>query len=221
MVELVGLRWQDGCMGDDMAAVLAARTREELVAALDAGAGRGAGAGTAVKWLCFWGHTPKAGAEVGAWVLSQWWPCRFAVDGVEYASAEHWMMAEKARLFGDDDALAAILAAPTPAEAKALGRVVRGFDDARWEAAGFEIVVNGSVHKFGQDPALRKYLLATEGRVLVEASPRDPVWGIGLGAANEAATDPRRWRGLNLLGFALMEARTRLAAGVVSFPAGE
>jgi len=193
-------------MSEEKTAVLRARTREELAAALEAEEEQ------SVKWLHFWGHTPKEGAAVGIWVLSQWWPCRFTVEGVEYASAEHWMMCDKARLFGDADAVAAILAAPTPAEAKNLGRLVRGFDDAHWNAARYEAVVRGNVFKFGQNPALREYLLGTANRVLVEASPRDLVWGIGLGAANERATNPRLWRGGNLLGFALMEARSRLAA---------
>ena len=182
-----------------------ARTREELVAAVEAGA--------VPKWLMFWGHQPEADGGVGKGVLSQWWPCVFRVEGVEYASAEHWMMAEKARLFGDAAALDKILAARTPAEAKALGRLVQGFDDAAWDGARVEAVVRGNVAKFGQDAGLRSYLLGTGNRVLVEASPRDRVWGIGMGAGNEGATDPRRWRGLNLLGFALMEARERLARG--------
>jgi hypothetical protein len=202
-------------MTDETAAALRARTRDELVSAIEVGGGAGL-ANVAVKWLFFWGHTPKEGAAIGSWVLSQWWPCRFTVDGVEYVSAEHWMMAEKARLFGDDEALGAILAANTPAEAKNLGRLVRGFDDAAWGAACFEAVVVGNVHKFGQDDSLRDYLLGTANRVLVEASPRDQVWGIGLGAGNERAADPRRWRGRNLLGFALMEARERLGAGATT-----
>jgi ribA/ribD-fused uncharacterized protein len=190
--------------GATAADATAARTREQLIAAMDAGA--------APKWLMFWGHRAEADGSAGKGSLSQWWPSLFTVDGVAYASAEHWMMARKAVLFGDAESLPKILAAPTPAEAKALGRLVRGFDDARWKAECFEIVVAGNVHKFGQDPALRDFLLGTANRVLVEASPRDVVWGIGLGAANERATDPRQWRGRNLLGFALMEARSRLAA---------
>jgi ribA/ribD-fused uncharacterized protein len=113
-------------------------------------------------------------------------------------------------MFGDSATLAKILVARTPAEAKALGRLVQGFDDAAWAAARFELVVEGNIAKFGQDSALREYLLGTAGRVLVEASPRDRIWGIGLSASNDDAADPRRWRGLNLLGFALMEARERL-----------
>ncbi|HET9173268.1 MAG TPA: NADAR family protein [Actinospica sp.] len=181
-----------------------ARTREELVAALE-------GEGARAKWLMFWGHQPEVDGAVGKGCLSQWWPCRFTVEGVEYASAEHWMMAGKASLFGDSDALAKILAARTPAEAKASGRLVRAFEEAAWEAARFELVVAGNVAKFGQDAGMLEFLLATRGRVLVEASPRDRVWGIGLSAQHEDATSPAKWRGLNLLGFALMEARERLA----------
>jgi ribA/ribD-fused uncharacterized protein len=180
-----------------------ARTREELIAAMDAGA--------VPKWLMFWGHQPEPDGTVGKGSLSQWWPCSFTVDGVQYASAEHKMMAGKARLFDDAQALGQILAARTPAEAKDFGRLVRGFDEKAWDEACFELVVAGNVHKFGQDPALLGFLLGTANRVLVEASPRDRIWGIGLGAGNERAADPRQWRGRNLLGFALMEARERLS----------
>lgn len=159
----------------------------------------------------FWGHRPQRDGSPGSGCLSQWWPAPFTVDDVRYPTAEHWMMAAKARLFGDADAEARILAARSPAEAKNVGGLVRGFDEERWAAERFGIVVAGSVAKFGQDPALRGYLLATGARVLVEASPVDRVWGIGLAAGDERATDPGRWRGENLLGFALMEARERLA----------
>ncbi|MES2644870.1 MAG: NADAR family protein [Myxococcota bacterium] len=155
----------------------------------------------------FYGHTPPADGRVGPHVFSQWWGAPFVVDGTFYSTAEHWMMAEKARLFGDDEALAAILASPTPSEAKRLGRTVRAFDDAVWKPQRQAIVRRGSVEKFGQDPALRAYLLATGDAVLVEASPSDTIWGIGLGASSPRAQDPNQWRGLNLLGFALMAAR--------------
>jgi len=167
-------------------------------------------AGARIKYLCFWGHRPLPDGRIGPSCLSQWWPSPFTVDGVEYATAEHWMMAGKARLFEDPVAERRVLAAGHPAEAKKAGRLVRGFDEAVWERERFRIVVEGSVHKFASDPALRAFLLNTGERVLVEASPVDRVWGIGLTADDEAATDPERWRGENLLGFALMVARGRL-----------
>ncbi len=166
--------------------------------------------GERLKFLPFWGHRPRPDGTLGPSCLSQWWPSAFTVGEVRYATAEHWMMAGKARIFGDAEAERAALEAGTPAEAKKAGRLVRDFDNAVWERERFALVVEGSVHKFGSDPALRGYLLGTGNRVLVEASPMDRIWGIGLAADDERALDPARWRGLNLLGFALMEARDRL-----------
>ncbi|MGW5866805.1 NADAR family protein [Streptomyces sp. NPDC055239] len=164
-------------------------------------------AGEQVEYLHFWGHTPRRDGSLGGSCFSQWWQSPFTVDGVEYGTAEHWMMAAKARLFSDADAETAALTARTPAEAKKAGRLVRGFDGAIWERERFRIVVEGSVHKFASTDALRSFLVGTGSRVLVEASPTDRIWGIGLAADDERAQDPERWRGPNLLGFALMEAR--------------
>ncbi|MEV6330893.1 NADAR family protein [Streptomyces sp. NPDC051909] len=166
--------------------------------------------GQRVKWLHFWGHRPHPSGRLSASCLSQWWPAPFVVDGVRYATAEHWMMAHKARLFDDPEAERAALAAASPAQAKKAGRLVRGFDEEVWRRERFGIVVAGSVHKFGSDEALKAFLLGTGTRVLVEASPVDRIWGIGLAADDPAAMAPDRWRGENLLGFALMEARERL-----------
>ncbi|QYN40853.1 NADAR family protein [Pseudonocardia sp. DSM 110487] len=168
-------------------------------------------AGKPVEYLFFWGHRPHPSGRPGPSCLSQWWPAPFTVDGVLYRTAEHWMMAEKARLFGDERSAAAVLAAASPKEAKALGRSVRGFDGDRWDAAAFDIVVRGSTAKFGQDPQLRDYLVGTGDAVLVEASPLDAVWGIGLAADDPRARRPAEWPGRNLLGFALMQARHVLA----------
>ncbi|WP_203924264.1 NADAR family protein [Rugosimonospora africana] len=163
--------------------------------------------GDRVKYLLFWGHRPRRDGAVGAECLSQWWPAAFVVDGVRYASAEHYMMVGKARLFGDETTAQRMLATTKPGAVKALGRQVRAFDDATWDAHRFDLVTDGNVAKFGQHPDLRDYLLRTGDRVLVEASPVDRVWGIGLAAADPLAADPTRWRGRNLLGFALMRAR--------------
>lgn len=178
------------------------RSVAELVQAVNAG--------VRPKFLMFWGHTPKHGQDVGPWVFSQWFHAPFEHDGSRYPTAEHWMMASKARLFGDDEALEAILTAGSPAQAKQLGRTVRGFDENTWVAERFSIVVEGNVHKFSSTPPLREYLLGTKRRVLVEASPADRIWGTGLAVDHEHAERPDKWRGLNLLGFALMKARARL-----------
>ena len=165
-----------------------------------------------VKYLFFWGHQPNASGELSGSCLSQWWPASFIVDGVRYATAEHWMMAGKARLFGDEETLERIIEASHPHKAKELGRQVRGFNQQAWEACRFELVVTGNEAKFSQHDDLRAFLLRTGRRVLVEASPVDRIWGVGLAADDERVGNPRTWRGLNLLGFALMEVRDRLAA---------
>ncbi|SCK53926.1 hypothetical protein H181DRAFT_04941 [Streptomyces sp. WMMB 714] len=166
--------------------------------------------GERFKYLYFWGHQPLRDGGAGKGCLSQWWPAPFTAEGVEYATAEHWMMARKARLFGDAEAERRAVAAPGPRQAKAVGRKVKGFDQEVWERERYGIVVEGNARKFEHHAELREYLLGTNSRVLVEASPLDRVWGVGLPADDERVRDPAQWRGLNLLGFALMEARTRL-----------
>ena len=168
-------------------------------------------AGERVTYLPFWGHTPPADGSIGANVLSQWFPHPFEHEGVRYLTAEHFMMAAKARLFRDDDRLALILDAGTPGEAKQHGREVRGFSSDIWSSECLTIVRDGSIAKFGSTPEMRAYLVGTGQQVLVEASPRDRIWGIGMGRDNPAVERPSQWRGRNLLGFALMQARAELA----------
>jgi ribA/ribD-fused uncharacterized protein len=177
---------------------------ESLCAAVDAG--------FAPKMVFFWGHTAKAGV-LGNECFSQWYESPFVVGGERYPTAEHFMMVGKARLFGDEETAARIMASQQPAQVKKLGREVRDFDEARWAQHRFQIVAAGSHAKFSQSTPLKSYLLATGSRVLVEASPTDRVWGIGLAAKDPRARDPKQWGGLNLLGFALMHARAEISAG--------
>jgi ribA/ribD-fused uncharacterized protein len=171
--------------------------------------------GWSPKWLFFWGHRPSKNGDVTASCFSQWWDGHpFEADGQRYVTAEHYMMAGKARLFQDEAALEQILAAKSPAIAKALGRKVARFDEQVWREARWDIVVQGNLAKFGQHDDLRTFLLNTVDRVLVEASPFDRIWGIGMAAKGPSVEDPSQWKGLNLLGFALMEARARLKTPV-------
>jgi hypothetical protein len=167
--------------------------------------------GEEVKYYFFWGHTPKIPGAVDKSCLSQWFPNPFTVEGTLYHTAEHWMMAGKARLFNDAEALEEILKTTKPGTAKAWGRKVKNFDAAVWKAKAYEIVVEGNIHKFSQHKPLKEFLLKTGNQVIVEASPRDFIWGIGLGQDRKEAQHPNTWRGTNLLGFALMEARDKLS----------
>ncbi|MCP5426002.1 MAG: NADAR family protein [Gammaproteobacteria bacterium] len=163
------------------------------------------------KYVFFWGRRGSQG-RVDASCFSQWFESPFVVDGERFATAEHYMMAEKARLFGDEANRTRILAAASPGGAKAYGRKVLGFDQARWKAERFSIVVRGNIAKFSQHSELGQFLLQTKPRVLVEASPVDRIWGIGLTHDDDRASNPILWRGLNLLGFALMQVRDHIGA---------
>ncbi len=169
-------------------------------------------AGEQLEFLPFWGHTSSGDGRIGAHVLSQWFPHSFTHEGAHYRTAEHFMMAAKARLFGDHGRLTLILDAESPGEAKQHGREVQGFSSDVWDRECLAIVRTGSIAKFASTLEMRSYLVGTGSRVLVEASPRDRIWGIGVGPGNPAIEHPSQGRGRNLLGFALMQARADLAA---------
>ncbi len=162
------------------------------------------------KFLFFWGHTEPNENSLTKACFSQWYPSSFEIEGITYLTAEHYMMAEKARIFGADEIRKKVIACSDPAYAKKLGRSVPDFDPNVWNKRSFEIVTQGSFAKFSQNPPLLQFLQNTGNQILVEASPPDTIWGIGLGQDNPKSQDPNLWRGLNLLGFALMVAREQL-----------
>jgi ribA/ribD-fused uncharacterized protein len=163
--------------------------------------------GEALKFIFFWGHSNKSNERVGKFSFSQWFELPFIVDGTTFKTAEHWMMAKKALLFADSNTYQRIITAESPREAKELGRHVLGFDEQVWNLNKYDIVVKGNLHKFNQHPAFADFLINTEDRILVEASPVDKIWGIGLSKDHEHIDNPYFWSGENLLGFALMEVR--------------
>ncbi len=167
--------------------------------------------GQKAKYLYFWGHQPMKDGRIGKTCFSQWFSSPFIVDDDYYPTAEHFMMAEKAKLFGDLLGREAVLQCSDPGKAKKLGRTIKHFDQKLWESHRFDIVVTANEAKFSQDEALKDFLLSTGKRVLVEASPVDKIWGIGMAADNPDIDSPFKWKGGNLLGFALMEVRQRLA----------
>jgi ribA/ribD-fused uncharacterized protein len=142
--------------------------------------------------------------------FSQWFPCSFTDQEHEFCCMEQYMMHGKALLFGDAAIASEVMAAVAPKTHKALGRKVTPFDDKVWRAHREEIVMRGNRVKFTQNVELRTLLLATAGTTLVEASPFDRIWGIGLGATNPLAQQRSTWRGQNLLGHILTELREEL-----------
>lgn len=166
--------------------------------------------GKRFKYLGFWGHTSKRSDIVDKSCLSQWYPASFAIDGHLYKNTEQYMMAQKAKLFDDHDIFSKILLTGNPKEIKALGRLVKNYQDDTWVKHRFAIVVKGNLAKFSQNKNLGQFLLNTGDQVLVEASPFDKIWGIGVDEHDQTVDKPVLWKGLNLLGFALMEVRRQL-----------
>jgi len=146
-------------------------------------------------------------------VFSQWHPTPFVVNDERFVTAEQWMMACKARLFGDMSKAAAIMATEDPGEQKRHGQMVVGFDQGRWDAAKIGIVLAGNLAKFQQNEGARRQLQATAPAMLVEANPRDWIWGVGLAVDDPDAHRPSAWRGSNLLGRVLTRVRDKLWLG--------
>jgi len=149
--------------------------------------------------------------------FSQWFDANFTVDGVTYNTAEQYMMAAKARVFGDHLVLERIMDTRSPREQKKLGRQVANFDVAKWNAVSRDEVYKANYAKFMQNPGLRDELLATRPTLLVEASPTDCLWGIGLSADDPDALDSSKWRGVNWLGEVLTKVREDIAKGVRTY----
>jgi ribA/ribD-fused uncharacterized protein len=166
--------------------------------------------------VLFYGHTNVAGRQ-----FSNFFPVRIEVDLAQYGirpeggppavfmSSEHLFMFRKAILFGDLDAAERIITAPTPLSAKALGRKVRGFDEKIWEQHRLNIMIEVLRLKF-REPTLRQYLLDTQNATIVECSPTDKIWGVGLKLGSLHCFQRDRWLGLNLLGTALETVRAEI-----------
>jgi ribA/ribD-fused uncharacterized protein len=152
------------------------------------------------QFMFFWGGP-----------FSQWAKYTIEIDGEIYVTCEQYMMAEKARLFGDQEAEAKIMASTNPREQKALGRKVANFDAVRWEEVSMHIVLKANLAKFSQHEELKRILLATGDKIIAEASPRDAIWGIGMAEDHPNVTDRPLW-GQNLLGKAIMHVRYTLRA---------
>ncbi|MDO8416564.1 MAG: NADAR family protein [Agitococcus sp.] len=141
---------------------------------------------------------------------SNWHATGFRMYGLPFANGEQFMMYCKAMTFGDEVVMAKILKESDPAKVKALGRMVQPYDDEKWAAVRLNLVQRGLLEKARTHPAIAQALLATGTRLLVEASPWDKIWGIGLKETDPRALNPAQWQGLNLLGQAWMWVRQEL-----------
>ncbi|OPH47867.1 GTP cyclohydrolase [Paenibacillus ferrarius] len=143
--------------------------------------------------------------------FSQWHPCRFVIAGISFNCAEQYMMYMKAISFEDNKMADKILGSHSPSEQKRLGRSVSNFSADQWQLVCKQIVYDANYAKFTQNPELRTRLLATSGTTIVEASPDDRIWGIGLAEDHPHARNRSKWRGTNWLGEILTQLREDLS----------
>lgn len=156
----------------------------------------------------FYGHTRGISQEIGKECLSQWYVCGFKDEnGIDFISAEQYMMYNKAILFGDLVTAHKILESTTQFDIKRLGREVKDFNEKKWIENREKIVMKGNIFKFTQNKKLKDFIMTTENTILVEASPTDDIWGIKMGMCEPGVNNPNNWRGYNLLGFILTDVR--------------
>ncbi len=143
-------------------------------------------------------------------VFSQWHATPFSHGGRDFVTAEQCMMVAKAELFDDDQQAAAIMATADPGEQKRRGQLVTGFRQELWDEWKISIVHTANLEKFRQNAGAGRQLKATDPAMLVEANPRDWVWGVGFSADDPAVNKPAEWRGRNLLGRILTKVRSEI-----------
>mgnify|MGYP004001613247 CR=1 FL=1 len=156
------------------------------------------------KFLGFWGPHQKNG------FMCQWYDSIFNVNGVKYSCCEQYMMAKKAELFNDEKIRIQIVNTHNPKTVQRLGRKVKNFNETIWKNKRFGIVCDGNYAKFSQNKDLKTLLMGTGQKTLVEGSPYDLIWGIGLKVSDPNFSNPSKWRGQNLLGKAIMQVRDKL-----------
>lgn len=154
--------------------------------------------------VCF--HNPE---EINGY-LSNWHMSDFICDGVKFSSMEQYMMYKKAEIFGDSEIAERILSTDNPGKIKSLGRSVQNYNETVWNGVRQIVVYEGLYAKFSQDENLKAQLIATGADILAECAVSDNIWGIGLSMTDEDRFDMSKWKGQNLLGFALMEVRNRI-----------
>jgi ribA/ribD-fused uncharacterized protein len=142
--------------------------------------------------------------------FSQWYKSPFTMAGATFETAEHYMMYGKATIFGDAKIAKDILRTKDPKKVKALGKQVGGFLENTWNLHKYNVVYSGNIEKFKQNKELAYLLILSGDLELVEASPYDKIWGIGMGVDNPNITDKSKWQGENLLGKVLMDVRKYL-----------
>lgn len=164
----------------------------------------------------------NAGYETDKYVFfyggpfSNWYSCKYEYLGQQFNCSEQQFIATKAHFFKDEEALKIIMGTDDPSVQKQAGKLVKNYDDVAWSKVRYLAMELSVLGKFSQNVNLKKILLQTKNKILVEASPTDRIWGIGMGAGHPDILDESRWQGQNLLGKALMAVREKLLDDLIN-----
>ena len=143
-------------------------------------------------------------------IYSNWHPAKFKYDNIVFSNSEQAMMYAKAKLMGDNDSIKKIKKTSDPYKVKRLGRSIKPWKEQLWISKRLSLVIDILYAKFSSNETLRNELLGTDDLYLVEASPSDKIWGVGLDESDPAIHNKKNWKGLNLLGEALMQVREKI-----------
>lgn len=158
--------------------------------------------------VTFWNTSGEFGC------FSNWKKSIFKVGEIEFYNMEQFIMYQKALLFGDVEVAEKILKEKNPKEIKKFGREVKNFNAEIWSRNLFHLCSVGMVEKFNQNPDMKNILISTGNKTIVEASPYDKIWGIGMSETDEDILNMSKW-GENILGKMLCYTRNLINTGVV------
>lgn len=144
-------------------------------------------------------------------VFSNFYISPFKIGKLKYNCTEQYFQHKKAMFFEDHKTAGKIMKTQSPAQQKKLGRRVKGYDELRWMQVRKQTMESGCMAKFTQNQPEKEKLLATGDSLMVECSPTDKIWGIGLGLKDHRAKNPKNWVGQNLMGKVLENVRELIA----------
>lgn len=143
--------------------------------------------------------------------LSNFQRTYFEYKDHEFTSTEQAFMYMKAMFFQDYESAINILDSKTPNDARLLGRKVKGYDDKKWSEVRYKIFYDLNLIKYTTDMKLQRMLLDPkfDGKIFVEASPIDRIWGIGISEDKDPEYKEHEW-GRNFLGKIITNIRNRI-----------
>eukprot|EP01084_Bolivina_argentea_P140749 247386_1 len=139
----------------------------------------------------------------------------FVANDVKYFSLEQFMMAQKAKIMGDDESFKKILNVSGDNDGsvtcKILGRGIKPWDENKWNINKEDVCFHGNYNKFAQNNELKIKLLSYDTKkVFVDGWKGNKIWGVGIDIDDKTIEDKKNWKGQNLLGIVITKVRDQI-----------